>query len=924
MATWTYTVTYIGSDTNTAINPTDDAVYSAYPYTTDITSSVISIEKMTDVGSGEVNSATLILNARHGNFITADSGTVATPVTPILDEFDKIKIVITDKNGDSYRRIFEVDELTPKKTIQEGIRLEVQLLGQERCLQQTHFAKQYYYANAYEVTKDIVDKYNLTKGSSQVEVQNQDNTTYNTLPKWTANNYDFGSNELICYDGLTDVIDKLGTTIAGGGANDYFELGFDDPDKVVGSQDDTKINFKAFSSGSFPTSSLTTLENVTTLPIYNTEGTIESKSGTVVIGKGAEAFGTFPSNASRFAGLKEAFELIPEWQSGVTYPKDVRVQKSGTRYTSDIADNTSTPPTNWTSITADDLIGSDFRYSPFTKIGSSPSGLDGYKAWKNCGSAPNYSSGTFTKQGCWDSNLVIMDEVYYRNWVDCKIASDPDDSLLDDYKFETSSGSGVYEFYRGFRLLVTGSLSNFDDPSGTALSGSGKPIQYDGTGWNVIKEPDGNDQIAVIDLGKNYIYNTGTTTWDDDSATEKGNDCFHIYNGMNNFDGVSELANGSGTADDNYGYKSAVESVYEFNPWVSVLNFIPLPTVPNYYSIGAWINFRFPFPSNSYNSQEIGELYGGVEKPDQKYEPVTFDTTNMHLLPNGDAGFNKSDTSGTTGYNKSNSQELGTCDAIKFWIKLKWYYMVGVTETQTGIVAGDYKMRIFCYDTSSNVVTFDFTISHDANWQEVIAPLSSFKIYRARATLRWGAIATNLIVPELEILNIFEWKNLRMIGIQLQESYDTEARYDASQARYGNPQLNFATYRLKMSVDNFCFEKQLLATSGTDTVRNIEPKFLERPFTTNFQQLQTDVDTQKIIEEFRYQAFEIEGEGECDPNLQFGYSFYLKDNKMTNLSDSGSANTIKLVAKRIEYTINGTDGGTGGFVRKIVGVKRLS
>ena len=107
--------------------------------------------------------------------------------------------------------------------------------------------------------------------------------------------------------------------------------------------------------------------------------------------------------------------------------------------------------------------------------------------------------------------------------------------------------------------------------------------------------------------------------------------------------------------------------------------------------------------------------------------------------------------------------------------------------------------------------------------------------------------------------------------------------------------------------------------------KNIEPKFLERPFTTNFQQLQSDVDTQKIIEEFRYQAFDIEGEGECDPNLQFGYSFYLKDDKLTNLEDkAGTANTIKLVAKRIEYTINGTDGSTGGFVRKITGVKRLS
>ena len=908
MATWTYTVTYIGSDTNT--------VYTNYPYTTDISASVISIEKFTDVGSGEVNSATLILNARHGDFITNDSGNITTPVTPLLDEFDKIKIEIEDKNGDTYSRILEVDTLTPKKTIQEGIRLEVELLGQERCLQQIHFAKQYYYTDAFEVTKDIIDKYNLSRGTAQVEIQKQGDTSYNELPKWTATNYDFGSTEMISYDGLNEVIDKLGTSISGGGANDYFELGFEDHDT-----DDKIIYVREFSSGSKPSSSLTTLENVTTLPIYNTDGTIESKSGTVVVGKGSEGFGTFPSNASEFAGLKEAFELIPEWQSGVTYPKDVRVQKSGTRYTSDIADNTSTPPTNWTAITADDLIGSDFRYSPFTKIGTSPSGLDGYKAWQNCGSAPNSTSGTFTKQGCWDSNLVIQDEDHYRNWVDYKIATDPDD-VPDEYKFETSSGSGVYEFYRGLRLLVTGSLANFDDPSGTALSGSTKPIQYDGIGWNVIKEPDNLDQIAVIHEGKNYIWNSGTSSFDDDSASQKGNDCFHVYNQMNNFEGVATLANGSGTADNTYGYGSAVESVWEFVPLSSQEN--PVGEVlPNYYSMGAWLNFRFPFPSNSYNSQEIGEFYGGVEKPDQKYEPVTFDPTNMHLLPDGEAGFNK-----------SNSQELGTCDALRFWIRLKWYYMIGADETQTGIVSADYKCRITCYDTSSNVVTFDFTIPFDATWHEVVAPLSSFKIYRARASLRYGNIGTNVIVPELEILNIFEWKNLRMISIQCQEPYDAEARYSPTEAQWGSPTLNLianvTAYRLKMSVDNFHFTKQLLATSGTDTTRDIEPRFLERPFTTNFQQLQNDVDTQEIIEKFRYQGFEIEGEGECDPDLKFGYSFYLKDDKLVNLQDktddggSDGSNTIRLVAKRIEYTINGTDGSTGGFVRKITGVKRLS
>ena len=83
-----------------------------------------------------------------------------------------------------------------------------------------------------------------------------------------------------------------------------------------------------------------------------------------------------------------------------------------------------------------------------------------------------------------------------------------------------------------------------------------------------------------------------------------------------------------------------------------------------------------------------------------------------------------------------------------------------------------------------------------------------------------------------------------MISIQCQECYDAEERYSPSVARWGSPTLNLignaTAYRLKMSVDNFQFTKQLLATSGTDTTRCIEPRFLERPFTTNFQQLQND------------------------------------------------------------------------------------
>ena len=106
---------------------------------------------------------------------------------------------------------------------------------------------------------------------------------------------------------------------------------------------------------------------------------------------------------------------------------------------------------------------------------------------------------------------------------------------------------------------------------------------------------------------------------------------------------------------------------------------------------------------------------------------------------------------------------------------------------------------------------------------------------------------------------------------------------------------------------------------------------MERPYTTNYRQLKQDALSQKEIEQFRFEAFDIETEGECPANLRFGDSFYLQDNSVVEADDKPDPdnagqyieNTIKLVAKKITYTINGTDGGKGGFVRKIEGVKRI-
>ena len=61
---------------------------------------------MTDTGTGEINSATVVLNARKGAFITEENiGDGGIPATPILAEFDKDEIkYITEAKRYQYEK----------------------------------------------------------------------------------------------------------------------------------------------------------------------------------------------------------------------------------------------------------------------------------------------------------------------------------------------------------------------------------------------------------------------------------------------------------------------------------------------------------------------------------------------------------------------------------------------------------------------------------------------------------------------------------------------------------------------------------------------------------------------------------------------------------------------------------------------------
>ena len=161
--------------------------------TTVITNDIEEIE-LVDVGSGEVKSGKITLNAHNGKFLTT---------APKLAQFDQIKIKITDDTQVYfYEQIYEIDRIIPIKNAGEGYKVDVELLGQEHHLQNVDISKQFYFTSASTASKDIGDFYNDIKGTSQPTIQNHGTFTTgnNELPQWTSNNYEFGVSEIKSYD----------------------------------------------------------------------------------------------------------------------------------------------------------------------------------------------------------------------------------------------------------------------------------------------------------------------------------------------------------------------------------------------------------------------------------------------------------------------------------------------------------------------------------------------------------------------------------------------------------------------------------------------------------------------------------------------------------------------------------------------------
>lgn len=847
---------------------------------TDITEHAISVDKCTDVAN-EINTGLIQLNAEFGAFITeANSG-----ATPILVTWDKIKITFTDKNDNVFSKIFLIKEIVRKRDANTNLRIELHLVGQEYWLSVIPFPKPFYFENAFLTSRDIVDIYNTTNGTAQAEIEDHDDTSKNILPEWTANTNTFGLKETYCWDGLQWVVNNLANGVSDLGAGDFFAVKFTDKAATPGT-----ILMSTVISGA---AGSTVLQNTVSNPIYSIVERLDSETGTIVGVKGARDFGTVPTEVAEFRGKLEAFRLIPEHSAGETYPSGSWVQKAGVTYQAN-TETTQTPnDTDWDIKNAADWIGV-LTYSPWTN------GRD--SAWENSGSnASGLAGGTgidFDQEGCWDSNLVVLDEDDYQNWVHIKSTTDAFDV---NYKYGAATG-GVYE---GLRALVNGT------GIGAFVGHDNMIMQYDGTAWQEIgprgtagiRSPVDGDRCAIDNEG--LIYRFNGTIWVDDHSGDQANHCYHVYDSIAQSQGFNETDDGGGS---NYGFGSAVKYTYKYTAF-SFLGSGPTVDNVNYYSMGAWANIEAPFAPTNHNSETLGLFYGGDSTIKQ---PSTFDADNMVFTPTGLNGFNKVD-----------SNSLYPLTGIGFNIRMDWITSVTGGSMQ---LEGNFKYRITMYDTSDNVVNAEFVIPFLKNWASINKSFSEFKIYRARTPLSIGNAVTNFIVPELLVEDVFNFRDIKKVVIQWQEAYDSEGRYFPEGSRIVTTALkngdvipSVTETTIELEIDAFHFTKQAFALSGTDTTR---PQFVfkESPHASNLFQIEQISKSQVEIEKHPYREFDVSMELRCDISSE--ESFYIVDSELINDNDDATGG-VKLVAREINYTVNAAD-GFGGIQTGILGVKRIS
>jgi len=941
-----YTVTLYSAFTNYVSN---------YALTDDI----LSIPIFTDTGDGEINTATIRLTGKDGKYMTSS----------IIADNDRVKISVNDSNGVNYVRCFEMMAKVPIKNKIEPPTAQIEWAGIEICFQRVKCSMNTFELTTRQLYTKLIDTYNENKTAQMPSV------TYDItdIPD-IMSNLDWSAEDTVL-NRLNELVDSFGASGENNGILDYYDMYFD-------TSSPTSITIKMFSSGLGPDHNPVTYgPELVTDPI-EFEGKVEPSMINSVAAWGSPIHGTLPTDYSRFVGRQTIMpenqgskSNFPAWISGENYPEDARVYFENSSY--DLVykkqNNNSTnltliPPSNsdWSAINTKDYYGGQGTIaSPTGGIQYSPWTSNKPIAWKNGGAGTGLTSGgpfhdasvtgNTTGRCFFDGNLIINDSEdaangnstkgLFRTWVDFECTTSVFSGSQLKYLYGNNSTTGIY---KGLRVLVKSSST----PGGDFSSDNNKIMEYDGTAWFQKYPNAANMLVAVLDNIK--VYKWSGSAWTDEDGTENSLDCFHPYSSMVSDVGVMlnpDLAKTLTRAQRQYtgvNENSAVTVTYQWTISAAMVKLAygdvlgdsissTVGTRRGWYSSGAWLNFRFPFPVNNNGiSEDVGELYGGSYASDGTPAKVpSLDLQNSTYTHDGKLG-----------YNESSSEDLGEISSVDFFMKLN--YSPPLSDSETGerkrwkessrpFEQGNFPMQCFLIDGDDHVVVQDFNIEFNNTWQSLSLPINGFSLYKGRKPIRSTSTSWIFVVPpkDLEYIDVFNHRDVRMICINTKDSYDTYSRYKPQSNSFGGtPKQPSLSKSIQLSIDGLRFNKPLLAitsvvSAGTDTLKQAD--FLQRPNIFVYDQLEGDTVAELYKQKFPYEEYQLTTE--ADFETKYGTYFYITDDFINHTdivdangvrSDSGPANTVVVVAKHIEYSLTKPMKNIGGLIRKIRGVRRFT
>lgn len=914
---------------------------------TDITKFVHSLDKTTFYSDGRISTAALTLQADFGQFMTDSRG----GITPIITQYDRIRINYLDSDGLGYQHIFEVINDMSQLTPQAQYLLPLTLEGRERNLALIPFSG--YFdppINHNEISKKILTVYGNSKNNT---TQPTLIDTVNQLPQFNPNIWDFQYIDN-CLDALMSVLRVANLSVAAGGGGDRYAITYED---VPSDLNIMRINFLSQGSKNAGSPFLSIAAHEVYNPITSIDKIKQPVTGTVCIARGRPGSGGTPRQGDIYRSRLEFYQRTAPYSSTITYKAGAYVSFDSQLTNPELTtpqvyqadrETIGNIPTNalyWTPRSAESYIG-DIQYSPLT--------VDKASLYKNeCTNAgAAFATNLDTSPKMLDCNIVIEDEETKRDWVYFRSNTDVVASLSTNQKNYLYNATS---YYPGFRILVDvsnlgtgqGSFSPTLNAFGTGAGNdpNGKPYANNAVAriddkWFVIKEHANFDQILSrmeglyewnVDFVTNSRYpasdntnpnsrrrQSGTGTpikWKSLNGQFLANDCLHSPTSITNITGlINPVSKGTG----HYTDDSAVRIIYEYNTidktedertiLDQILGVIPRPTgfletfainavltlynlflTPEYRNAGWWITFTNPWPFSTFNgiSEKVGELYGGKTLLELENHPY-FDAYNQRVAYSGKAGFNEPD-----------SEDLMEITGVTFLFRLD------ITTNGTTIpFTGDIPVSYWVMDDNGTLWKSKDKYRFLKDVQRFTFDFGNFSpVYRARTPFGISNVVTNILVPELEIRERLFPSRIKMQGFMLEIAYDEKGRYLPNLIENViKPTVaslfSFGTAGVKVQFigdfDFFQWVKTPIAIEdgsslGETPDRVIFPEIKDYPNITNLEQLTRAATADFDVEFFQYEQFSLVQPDKANFNLQD--TIYFREPNMVPDSDQTRAKT---------------------------------